>query len=76
VETTLSAAARAKAVPSIQPLLAAFPVGQFATSNPLLDAVTVLGPGLVNENSEGIRLEYNWSDRFHTPTSLTPATCD
>jgi hypothetical protein len=65
VETTLSAAARAKAVPSIQPLLAAFPLGQFATSNSLLDAVTVLGPGFVDENSEGLRLDYNWSERFH-----------
>jgi Carboxypeptidase regulatory-like domain len=37
VETTLSAAARARAVPSIQPLLGAFPIGQFPTSNPLLD---------------------------------------
>jgi hypothetical protein len=64
VETTLSAAARARAVPSIQPLLAAFPVGQVPTTNPDLDLVNVIGPGLVDENSGGIRLDYIFSDRF------------
>lgn len=64
VESTLSAFARSKAVPSIQPLLAAFPIGQFATSDPNLDVVTVTGPGYVDENSGGIRFDYNVSDRF------------
>jgi hypothetical protein len=64
VETTLSAAARAQAVPSIQPLLAAFPVGQFPSSNALLDIVTVNGPGSIDEDYGGVRFDYNMSDRY------------
>ncbi|MGI9069768.1 MAG: carboxypeptidase regulatory-like domain-containing protein [Bryobacteraceae bacterium] len=64
VETTLSAAARAQAVPSIQPLLSAFPIGQTPTSNPLLDVVTVNGPGLVDEDYGGLRIDYQISDRY------------
>lgn len=64
VETTLSAAARSQAVPSIQPLLAAFPVGQYPTSNSLLDLVTVTGPGVLNEDYGGIRFDYNLSERY------------
>lgn len=64
VETTLSPAARALAVPAIQPLLNAFPQGGFASSDPLLNVVTVNGPGLVDENSGGIRFDYNASERF------------
>jgi hypothetical protein len=65
VETTLSAAARAQAAPSIQPLLSAFPIGQIPTSNPLLDVVTVNGPGIVDEDYGGIRFDYQISDRYH-----------
>jgi hypothetical protein len=64
VESTLSAAARAKAVPSIQPLLGAFPAGQIPTSDPNLDIVRVNGPGYVNEDSGSIRLDYNLSDQY------------
>ncbi|MCC6393974.1 MAG: TonB-dependent receptor [Bryobacterales bacterium] len=64
VESTLSAAARAKAVPSIRPLLAAFPIGQFPTSDPTLDVVTVTGPGYVDEDSGSVRFDYNLTDRF------------
>ena len=64
VETTLSPAARAIAVPSIQPLLGAFPQGGIASSDPLLNVVTVSGPGLVDENSGGIRFDYNASPRY------------
>jgi hypothetical protein len=64
VESTLSAAARVKAVPSIRPLLAAFPIGQFPSNDPNLDVVTVSGPGYVNEDSGSVRFDYNWSDRF------------
>jgi hypothetical protein len=64
VETTLSAFARSQAVPAIQPLLSAFPVGQFPSSNRLLDIVTVIGPNTLNEDSGGIRIDYNFSDRF------------
>jgi hypothetical protein len=65
VETTLSAAARTQAVPSIQPLLlSAFPIGQIPTSNPLLDVVTVNGPGIVDEDYGGIRFDYHINDRY------------
>jgi hypothetical protein len=64
VETTLSSYARSIAVPSIQPLLSAFPVGQFPTSNPLLDVVNVNGPGSIDEDYGGIRLDYNMSERY------------
>jgi hypothetical protein len=64
VETTLSASARQRAVPSIQPLLGAFPTGQVHTSNPDLDLVNVIGPGLLDENSGGMRLDYIFNDRF------------
>ncbi len=63
-EGTLSALARSRAVPSIQPLLAAFPVGQFPTSDPLVDQVIALGPGSINEDYGGIRFDYNINDRF------------
>ncbi len=68
VESTLSAAARAKAVPSIRPLLAAFPIGQYATSDPNLDIVNVTGPGYIDEDSGGIRLDYNLNERFRLYT--------
>ena len=64
VESTLSAAARAKAVPSIRPLLGAFPIGQFPTSDPNLDIVNVTGPGYIDEDSGGMRLDYNINERF------------
>jgi hypothetical protein len=64
VESTLSAAARAKAAPAIQPLLGAFPLGQIPTSDPNLDIVRVDGPGYVDEDSGGIRLDYNLSDKY------------
>ncbi|HTF70204.1 MAG TPA: carboxypeptidase regulatory-like domain-containing protein, partial [Edaphobacter sp.] len=63
-EGTLSALARSRAVPSIQSLLAAFPVGQFPTSDPLVDQVIALGPGSINEDYGGIRFDYNISDRL------------
>ncbi|MFL6450410.1 MAG: carboxypeptidase regulatory-like domain-containing protein [Bryobacteraceae bacterium] len=63
-EATLSAFARSLAVPSIRPLLSAFPVGQARTSDPLVDQVTVQGPGLIDEDYGGIRLDYNVSDRY------------
>ncbi len=67
VESTLSAAARARAVPAIQPLLKAFPVGQIASSNADLDIVNVFAPGAVNETSGSIRVDYapNGSNRFY-----------
>jgi hypothetical protein len=64
VETTPSALARSKAVPSIQPLLGAFPSGGIPSSDPLLNIVTVNGPGLIDENSGGIRIDYNPGDKY------------
>ncbi|HEY1213756.1 MAG TPA: TonB-dependent receptor, partial [Bryobacteraceae bacterium] len=64
VETTLSAAARARAVPSIQPLLGAFPIGQAPTADPNFDVITTTGAGILNEDSGSIRFDYNISDRF------------
>jgi hypothetical protein len=60
----LSAAARARAVPSIQPLLGAFPLGQGPTSDPNFDFITSTGAGILNEDSGDIRFDYNISDRF------------
>jgi hypothetical protein len=64
VETTPSAAARARAVPAIQPLLAAFPIGQTPSASPDFDVVRVTGRSTVNENSGGIRFDYNFSDKY------------
>lgn len=64
VETTLSAAARARAVPSIKPLLNAFPLGQGPTADPNFDVVTSPGAGILNEDSGDIRFDYNINDRF------------
>ncbi|MBZ5585040.1 MAG: TonB-dependent receptor [Acidobacteriia bacterium] len=64
VESTLSAAARAKAVPAIQPLLAAFPIGQTPSSDPNLDIVNVNAPASVSENSGGARFDYNFTDKL------------
>jgi hypothetical protein len=64
VESTLSAAARAKAVPSIQPLLAAFPIGQIASSDPSFDIVTLNAPSHAMENSGGARIDYNLSSKY------------
>jgi Carboxypeptidase regulatory-like domain len=64
VETTLSPLARSQAVPSIQPLLGAFPSGGVPSSDPLLYIVNVNGPGFVNEDSFGIRFDYNINDKL------------
>jgi hypothetical protein len=64
VETTLSPLARSQAVAAIQPLLAAFPSGGIASSDPLLSIVTINGPGFVDENSGGIRIDYNKNDKY------------
>jgi hypothetical protein len=64
VESTLSPLARSRAVPSIQPLLSAFPTGGIPSSNELLNIVNVNGPGSIDEDSGGIRLDYNINDRY------------
>ncbi len=64
VESTLSAFARSQAIPSIQPLLAAFPIGQFSSPDPMFDVVNVNAPAHVSENSGGIRFDYNLTDKY------------
>ena len=64
VESTLSAAARAKAVPSIRPLLGAFPTGQFASPDANLDIININAPNTVTENAGGLRFDYNLGPRF------------
>jgi hypothetical protein len=58
VENTLSAYARSLAVPAIQPLLAAFPVGQQPTSDPYSDVVSRSISSRVDEHFGSIRLDY------------------
>ncbi len=75
VESTLSAAVRARPdctggvttnciAPAIRPLLGAFPVGQYASPDPLLDIAVVNGPGFVDENAGGVRFDYNFSPKY------------
>ena len=75
VESTLSAAVRARPdcvggatanciAPAIRPLLGAFPVGQFASADPLLDIVNISAPANVSENAGGIRFDYNFSPKY------------
>lgn len=63
VETTPSAAARARAVPAVQSLLQAFPAGTQRSANTDFDVVSVAGRSTVSENSGGIRFDYNHSPR-------------
>jgi hypothetical protein len=64
VETTPSASAWARAVPAIQPLRGVFPVGQFPSANPDFDVVKVEGAAASNEDSESLRLDYNFSSKY------------
>lgn len=75
VESTLSAAVRARPdcvggaianciSPAIRPLLGAFPVGQFASADPLLDIVNISAPSNVGENAGGARFDYNFSSKY------------
>jgi hypothetical protein len=61
LEAVPSQAARARAVPSIVPLLAAFPVGSFATTDPDFDVAYLLGRSKVTENAASLRLDYKMS---------------
>lgn len=44
--------------PVMRPVLAAFPLGQTATSSPFFDRATVQEPGVIDEYSGNIRLDY------------------
>jgi hypothetical protein len=79
--STLSALARSQAVPAIQPLLAAFPVGNTPTSSPLFDLVTANLPSSVDEHFWNVRFDARLNDRNNAyfrfshdqGTSNTPA---
>jgi len=64
VATVPSAAARARAVASIKPLLAGYPNGT-PTSNPDLDLARLSGSNSTDEYFGSIRLEYRISDKLN-----------
>jgi hypothetical protein len=64
-EAVPSAAARARAVPSIQPLLAAYPTGVQPTSNPDLDLAFLDARQRVTENSASLRLDYRINSKYN-----------
>ena len=63
IATVPSAAARARAVPSIRPLLDAFPNG-VPSSNPDLDVAQLNGRISMDEYYGGIRFDYNFSPKY------------
>ena len=63
-EGTFSRAARARAVPAVQPLLVAFPLGDRPTANADIDLVTRTLPTAVDEYSGGTRLDYRFNDKY------------
>lgn len=65
VESTPSAAARARAVPAVRPLLAAFPIGQSPSpDNPDFDIASATLPEKVNEDAGSVRFDYNFSSHY------------
>ena len=64
VQTTPSAAARARAVPAIQPLLPAFPIGIGPTADPDFDVAFLNGSAKVDENAGGIRFDYHINNKY------------
>lgn len=63
VEAVPSPAAKARAVPSIRPLLDAYPAG-VATSNPDLDMARLTAGAPIDENYGSVRLDYRINDRY------------
>src|SRR5215468_880834 len=64
-QSTLSDLARSLAVPAIQPVLDAFPAGQFPTADPLQDIVTGTLSSYINEHFVNARFDYIINNR-HT----------
>jgi hypothetical protein len=62
-QSTLSDLARSQAVPAIRPLLAAFPVGQAHTADPLQDIVSGTLSSYINEYFGNIRFDYRINNR-------------
>lgn len=63
-EAVPSAAARARAVPSIAPLMAAYPTGGLPTSNPDLDLYCLSASSSLDEDFGSLRLDYRVNDRL------------
>jgi hypothetical protein len=59
-----SQAARARAVPSIKPLLAGYPIGQIPTSNPDLDIAQSTFNTATDEYFGSVRLDYHIDDKY------------
>ncbi len=64
LEAVPSAAARARAVASIAPLMAGYPTGGLPTSNPDLDLYRLSASNSVSENYGSLRLDYRFSDKY------------
>jgi len=58
LEAVPSDAARARAVPSIVPTLAAFPKGSFKSSDPDFDVAYLQSNEVITENAVGLRLDF------------------
>ena len=63
LEAVPSDAARARAVPSIQPALAAFPRGNYATSDPDFDVAYLQTRSIVDEDAFGFRVDHKLNDK-------------
>ncbi|MEN6535605.1 MAG: carboxypeptidase regulatory-like domain-containing protein [Bryobacteraceae bacterium] len=64
IEAVPSAAARARAVAAVAPLMDAYPTGGTATSNADLDLYQLNASNKVDENYGGLRLDYRINDRY------------
>lgn len=64
IEAVPSVVARARAVPSIRPLMDAYPNG-IATPNPDLDLAQVVAGAPLNENYGSIRFDYRINDNYN-----------
>jgi hypothetical protein len=64
IGTVPSAAARARAVPSIANVVNAFPVGQTHSLDPDLDVAQLNAPTTLTENYGGIRVDYRFNDKY------------
>ena len=64
MEAVPSAAARTRAVPSIAPLMEAYPTGGIPTSNPDLDLYRLSASNRIDENYGSLRLDYRFNDKY------------
>ncbi len=64
IEAVPSSAARARAVPSVAPLMDAYPTGGLPTSNPDLELYRLGASNRLDENYGSIRLDYRMNDKY------------